>query len=172
MHPILPFLGCRRLLRWTDQGDHLRALIRLLTVSVLTPPHQSPFRIKASGAAPERSSSPCPWRPAPQPNHRDPAVSMRSPGHALAGLARPATLVPARGCVRSHGLQHADLVTDERAPRLGGHACTRSRQRRWRQPRRSTAAHGGPAGSVAHQHSWLTTNAVDALTPPAVWSGP
>jgi hypothetical protein len=35
-------------------------------VSVLTPPHQSPFRIKASGAAPERRSSPGPWRPAPQ----------------------------------------------------------------------------------------------------------
>jgi hypothetical protein len=66
MHPVFPFLGCRRLLRGTDQGDHLRALIRLRMVSVLTPPHQSPFRIKASGAAPERRSSPSPWRPAPQ----------------------------------------------------------------------------------------------------------
>ena len=60
------FSGCLRLLRWTDTGDHLRALIRLPMVSVLTPPHQSPFRIKASGAAPERRSSPCPWRAAPQ----------------------------------------------------------------------------------------------------------
>ena len=25
---------------------------------------------------------------------------------------------------------------------------------------------------MAHQHSWLTTHAVDELTPPAVWSGP
>jgi hypothetical protein len=66
MHPVFPFLGCLRLLRWTNQGDHLRALIRLRMVSVLTPPHQSPFRIKASGAAPERRSSPCPWRTAPQ----------------------------------------------------------------------------------------------------------
>ena len=66
MHPVFAFLGCLRLLRWIDQGDHRRALIRLLTVSVLTPPHQSPFRIKASGAAPERRRSPCPWRPAPQ----------------------------------------------------------------------------------------------------------
>jgi hypothetical protein len=66
MHPVFPSLGCLQLLRWADQGDHLRALIRLLMMSVLTPPHQSPFRIKASGAAPERRSSPCPWRPAPQ----------------------------------------------------------------------------------------------------------
>jgi hypothetical protein len=60
------FWGCLRLLRWIDSGDHLRALIRLPRVSVLTPPPQSPFRIKASGAAPERRSSPCPWRVAPQ----------------------------------------------------------------------------------------------------------
>jgi hypothetical protein len=60
------FSGCLRLLRWIDMGDHLRALIRLPMVSVLTPPHQSPFRIKALGAAPERRSSPCPWRAAPQ----------------------------------------------------------------------------------------------------------
>jgi hypothetical protein len=66
MHPVFASLGCLRLLRWTDQGDHLRVLIRLLMVSVLTPPHQSPFRIKASGAAPERRSAPGPWRPAPQ----------------------------------------------------------------------------------------------------------
>jgi hypothetical protein len=58
--------GCLRLLRGIDTGDHLRALIRLLMVSVLTPPHQSPFGIKASGAAPERGSLPCPWRTAPQ----------------------------------------------------------------------------------------------------------
>ena len=85
---------------------------------------------------------------------------------------RPATLETSRWGVRSHGLYHADLVTDERAPWLGGHACTSSRQRRWRQTRRSNAANGGPAGSVAHQNIWLTTNAVDELTPPAVWSGP
>ena len=66
MHPVWPFSGCRRPLRWTDQGDHLRALMRVLMVSVLPPPHQSPFRITAAGAAPARSSSPCPWRPAPQ----------------------------------------------------------------------------------------------------------
>jgi hypothetical protein len=66
MHPVFLALGCLRLLRWTDQGDHLRALIRWRRGSVLTPPHQSPFRIKASGAAPERRSSPCPWRTAPQ----------------------------------------------------------------------------------------------------------
>jgi hypothetical protein len=67
VHPFLPcFWGCPRLLRWTNSGDHLRALLRFSMVSVLTPPHQSPFRIKASGAAPERRSSPCPWRPAPQ----------------------------------------------------------------------------------------------------------
>jgi hypothetical protein len=61
------FSGCLRLLRWIDMGDHLRALIRLPLVSILTPPHQSPFRIKALGAAPERRSAPCPWRAAPQP---------------------------------------------------------------------------------------------------------
>jgi hypothetical protein len=61
------FSGCLRRLRWIDMGDHLRALIRVPMVSVLTPPHQSPFRIQALGAAPARRSSPCPWRAAPQP---------------------------------------------------------------------------------------------------------
>src|SRR5688572_9182738 len=97
---------------------------------------------------------------------------MWSTGHALACLALPATLETSRWGVRSHSLHHADLVTDNRAPQLGGHACTSSRQRRWHQTRRSNAADGCPAGSVAHQNIWLTTNAVYELTPPAVWSGP
>jgi hypothetical protein len=66
---------------------------------------------------------------------------MWSTGHALACLALPATLAPSRWGVRSHGLHHADRVTDERAPQLGGHACTSSRQRRWRHTPRSNAAH-------------------------------
>ena len=167
MHPVLPSLGCLRLLRWTDQGDHLRTLIRLLMVSVLTPPHQSPFRIKASGAAPERRSSPCPWRPAPQqiigtlPCPCGLQVMRSHAWHCL-----PRSRLPEGAS--SHGLHHPDLVTADRAPRLGCRACTRSRQRRWRQTRRSNAANGGPPGSVANQHSWLPTNAVDELTPPAV----
>jgi hypothetical protein len=64
--PCFSFFGVSTTAPLDQQGDHLRALIRLRMVSVLTPPHQSPFRSKASGAAPERSSSPCPWRTAPQ----------------------------------------------------------------------------------------------------------
>jgi len=152
--PFFPFWGCLRRLRWTDAGDHLRAPIRLPMVSVLTPPHQSPFRIKASGAAPERRSSPGPWRTAPQ--------------QIVGTLPCPCGLQ----VKRAHVLHHADLVTDEGAPLLRGHACASSRQRRWRQTPRSNAAEIAPEGGVANQNVRLTTNAVYELTPPAVWSGP
>jgi hypothetical protein len=36
----------------------------------------------------------------------------------------------------------------------------------------SNIADVGPEGGVAHQNIRLTTNAVDELTPPAVWRGP
>jgi hypothetical protein len=64
--PFFLFLGCLRRLRWADQRDHLRAPLRLPLVSVRAPPHPSPFRSKAAGAAPERRSAPGPWRVAPQ----------------------------------------------------------------------------------------------------------
>jgi hypothetical protein len=165
------FLGCPRLLRWTNSGDHLRALLRFSMVSVLTPPHQSPFRIKASGAAPERRSSPCPWRAAPQqilgtlPCLCGLQVKRLYAWHCPTRSRRPDGASGRTSGITPTSSQMMGLpglgATLARAHGRGGGVTYLV----------SNVADIGPEGGVANQNIRLTANAVYELTPPAVCRG-
>jgi hypothetical protein len=141
-------------------------------VSALTPPHQSPFRIKASGAAPERRSSPCPWRAAPQQivgTLPCPCGLQVKRSYALHCPTRSRLPDGAPGSTsgitptssQMMGLPCLGATLARAHGRGGGVKCLAS-----------NVGDGGPEGGVANQNIRLTTNAVYELTPPTVWSGP